>query len=276
MVLKIRQRSEDVILSGRQKDGIDHAADPSPFNPLMTQRGTTQQLLDLAGNFGVLGYKLRYKSEPQVYLDKGFTWNHTQETIIQMDTTVIIDLAVSGKNGLDTGSELPNAWYNVFVILNPMTTEVAGLFSLSTTPTLPLGFTKYKYVGVIRNAWGAIRQFLQEGFGSDRKYYWEDKSPNLLVVAGANNTTYRDLYVGDHIPRSALVGYLGLMVEGGLIPEAGMIRPFRRPYDFYRQVFPNTQIYTDCIFGDHGLLEYRVVSGGQRFYISAIGFSEVI
>jgi hypothetical protein len=274
MVLKLKH--PDVILSSRQKDGLDRAADPSPFNPLMTQRETTQQLLNLADNFGALGYKLRYKSESQVYLDKGFTWDHTQETVIQMDATIVIDLSVSGKNGLDTGSELPNAWYNVFVILDPVTTEVAGLFSRSTTPTLPPGFTKYKYVGVIRNAWGAIRQFLQEGFGSDRKYYLEDKSTNLLVVAGANNTTYRDLYVGDHIPRSALVGYLGLMVEGGAVPEVGMIRPFRRPYDFYRQVLPNTQIYTDCIFGDHGLLEYRVTSALLRIYILAAGFSEVI
>lgn len=276
MVLKIRQRSEDVILSVRQKDGIDRAADPSPFNPLMTQRETTQQLLELAGNFGVLGYKLRYKNHSQVYLDGGFTWDHTKETVIQMDYTVTIDLAVNGKNGLDAGTEVPNSWYYVFVILNPTTTETAGLFSRSTTPTLPSGFTKYKYVGIIRNAWGAIRQFFQEGSGSDRKYYLEDKSTNLLVVAGANNTFYRAVYMGNHIPRSALVGYLGIMVEGGVVPEAGMIRPYGRPYDFYRQVFPNTQIYTDCILGDHGLVEYRVVSSAQRLYISAVGFSEVI
>lgn len=276
MVLKLRQRRQDVILSSRQKDGIDHAADPSPFNPLMTQRETTQKLIALAKNFGALGYKLRYKKASQVYLDGGFTWNHTLDTIIQLESTVIIDLTVSGKNGLDTGTELPNAWYYVFVILNPSTKEAAGLFSRSLTPTLPAGFTMYKRVGIIRNAWGAIRQFLQKGFGSDREYYWEDKSTNLLVVSGANNTTYRDLYVGDIIPRSAIVGYMGLMVEGGVVPESGMIRPYLRPYDFYRQVFPNTQIYTDCIFGDHGLLEYRVTSGAQRMYISAIGFLEVI
>lgn len=59
-------------------------------------------------------------------------------------------ITASGANGLDTGTEAANTWYNVFVIYNG--TTVASLLSLSATaPTLPSGYTYYARVGAVRN-----------------------------------------------------------------------------------------------------------------------------
>jgi hypothetical protein len=72
--------------------------------------------------------------------------------LLVVPSDIIIDITVSGKNGLDTGSEAPNTWYYVWLILNESDGEVAGLFSVSnTSPTMPSGFTKKRLIGANRN-----------------------------------------------------------------------------------------------------------------------------
>lgn len=59
-------------------------------------------------------------------------------------------IAVSGVNGLDTGTEASSTWYYVYVIYN--NTAAALLFSTSpTAPTLPGGYSFYALVGAIYN-----------------------------------------------------------------------------------------------------------------------------
>lgn len=61
-------------------------------------------------------------------------------------------LASSGINGLDTGTSASSTWYSVWVIHNPTTGAVAGLFSTSeTSPTLPSGYTHKTRVGWVRS-----------------------------------------------------------------------------------------------------------------------------
>lgn len=60
-------------------------------------------------------------------------------------------LTSSGVNGLDAGSATANTWYALYVIWNPSTGVVAGLFSTSyTSPTLPTGYTHYAFVESVR------------------------------------------------------------------------------------------------------------------------------
>lgn len=63
-----------------------------------------------------------------------------------------IDITASGVNGLDTGIEAISTWYSIWVIWNPSTDTVAGLFSTSATdPTMPGGYTRKRRVGWVRN-----------------------------------------------------------------------------------------------------------------------------
>ena len=65
---------------------------------------------------------------------------------------VTADIAASGANGLDTGSEEASKWYAFFVIHNPTTSTTAGMFSLSpTAPTMPTGYTLFRRVGYVLN-----------------------------------------------------------------------------------------------------------------------------
>jgi len=65
---------------------------------------------------------------------------------------VTANIAVSGANGLDTGSKTTNTWYAIHVITNDTSSVVAALLSLSATaPTLPSGYTRFRRVGWVRN-----------------------------------------------------------------------------------------------------------------------------
>lgn len=87
-----------------------------------------------------------------------------------VNVTYTADLAVSGVNGLDTGTEAGNTWYYVFIIVGDRGLEVedtanalqppmrrtgasvaALLSTSSTSPALPPGFNRFRLVGAVRN-----------------------------------------------------------------------------------------------------------------------------
>jgi len=86
-------------------------------------------------------------------------------SVVRLNTVATsADITVSGAGGLDTGVESADAWYAVFAIYNPASGAVSALLSLSTTaPTLPGGFSFFALVGLVRNAAGNFRPFVQRG-----------------------------------------------------------------------------------------------------------------
>jgi len=71
-------------------------------------------------------------------------------------SAVTCNIATSGANGLDTGSEAASTWYSVWDIYNPASLTDACLLSISSTsPTLPSGYTAKMRVGWVRNDAGS-------------------------------------------------------------------------------------------------------------------------
>lgn len=72
--------------------------------------------------------------------------------------------AGTNQGGLDTGTKQANTWYHCYVIYNLITQVSDFIFSANATnPTLPSGYTKYKYLGsVLTNISGNIIPFWQE------------------------------------------------------------------------------------------------------------------
>ncbi len=71
--------------------------------------------------------------------------------------------AGTNQGGLDTGTKANSTWYYCYTIYNPTTQASDFLFSASaTSPTLPSGFTKLKYIGsILTNSGGNIIAFKQ-------------------------------------------------------------------------------------------------------------------
>ena len=96
------------------------------------------------------------------YTAGGFIFDDkTGSAIVTADS---VDFATNGLNGLDTGSLSANTWYYLFGIYNP-TTQISGVIASTskTTPTLPSGFTKKKYLNAAlkTNASSQFQTFTQ-------------------------------------------------------------------------------------------------------------------
>lgn len=93
---------------------------------------------------------------------------------------VTINTAVSGANGLDTGTIAASTWYYTWVIRKPDGTT-AGLASLSSTaPTMPSGYTYKARVGAFRT----------DGTGNKYPLAFRQRGCTVqYVVAAATNVT---------------------------------------------------------------------------------------
>jgi hypothetical protein len=101
----------------------------------------------------ICGLVVEYNAANKINIKPGTCRDSSNTELMKLPTPIIVDLAVSGMFGLDSGSEAANTWYYVWLIKNPSTGLVAGLFSTSTTtPTLPSGFTKKRLLPIaVRN-----------------------------------------------------------------------------------------------------------------------------
>lgn len=92
-------------------------------------------------------------------------------------------VAGGGNGGRDTGALANGQTWHCYVIYNPATLAVDGLFSQSATaPTLPAGFTKFRRLGavVLDAAATTIRKFRQTGD------YFEYETRSTDYAAQAN------------------------------------------------------------------------------------------
>jgi hypothetical protein len=116
------------------------------------------------------------------------------------------DLATSGANGLDTGTETVSTWYNVFVIWNG--TSAAGLLSTSATaPTLPANYVNFVRVGAVRNdSSGNLWRTIQYG---NRVQIAIGTNPTTVPVitsgsSGSPTTpTWTAVAIGNFVPPTA-------------------------------------------------------------------------
>lgn len=87
--------------------------------------------------------------------------NITADELIVKDSTgaaqlltavsVVIDITVTGANGLDTGAEAISTWYYGYVIAKADGTTAGLLSASATAPTLPTGYTYKARVSAVRN-----------------------------------------------------------------------------------------------------------------------------
>ncbi len=114
----------------------------------------------------VSGLVVARASNSTVDVDAASVVTENSAGILQESRSVnlTLNLASSGANGLDTGSEANSTWYFVWVIAKADGT-VAGLLSVSSTnPTLPTGYTYKRLVSAAYNGSdGHLIAFRQDG-----------------------------------------------------------------------------------------------------------------
>ena len=131
-----------------------------------------------------------------------------------------IDITISGKNGLDSGTEVANKWYSIWIIYDEKTQEVAGLFSTSeSAPTLPVGFTKKRRVGWIRNNNAA--DFVRFDQRNNKIFYH-----NMQTTSASTATTWTDVNCSTFVPKTTGQALAVMNLNKGTATTAEiMIRP---------------------------------------------------
>jgi len=139
----------------------------------------------------ITGFRLSpHQTDPtfKVVIDPGQCRGDDDTNDIISSSELVVSLEVSGKGGLDQGSEAPSTWYYVFAIYDPPN-KYAGLFSTSkTSPVLPSGFTIKRRIGVVRNDSNSdLIPFIQTGKDRRRDYLWDVSGIDLVVLSMGNS-----------------------------------------------------------------------------------------
>jgi hypothetical protein len=100
--------------------------------------------------------------------------------IMRVPGDIVVDATTNGANGLDTGSLAASTWYYLFLIWNPATETIAGLWSASSTnPVMPSGYTAKRLISATYSPSGSLRTITQH----DRQV-----ATGTTILAGSGNT----------------------------------------------------------------------------------------
>jgi hypothetical protein len=149
--------------------------------------------------------------------------NNVTDLILEDDVT--INAAVTGLNGLDTGSLANSTWYAVHLIGDSTLKETTGamLSTSATAPALPFGYDSFRRIGWARtNGSAQLLLFYQSGVSTERTYFWD-----AVIDSGvsAGSTSFAAVSLAAAAPPSSLT----VMLMAGIVPNsAGNALSFRR------------------------------------------------
>jgi hypothetical protein len=172
------------------------------------------------------GLKVTFNTVSTVDIEPGTMRDSANTANIDVLATLTADIAVSGVNGLDTGSESSSTWYALYAIKNIGLGTVASLLSESfTSPTLPVGYDVFRRVGaVLNNSGSSFPLFRQRGVGRDRVVYWHN-GDDFGVVTGGSATTWSGVDCSFEMPPSSLEVQLMVQLDTPTAGDFIKVRP---------------------------------------------------
>jgi hypothetical protein len=233
---------------------------------------------------GLNGLELLWVSETQVRIAVGVARADDDATDIRVASPLTVDLTLSGAGGLDTGLELPDMWYSVWVIFDSdRALPVAGLASRSlASPTLPTGYDHKRRVGWVRNdSSSKLLHFYQRGNGRTHRIHHDEARAVLNVLTGGSATTFTDVPLSALVPPGCDTAHLlcAFRAESGIVTRTDSLDlrpnganssdgPWSFPYGDGRRFL--VTIPTDA----KGVIEYRVTSNTYDADIWVLGYDD--
>lgn len=112
------------------------------------------------------------------------------------DATTVINSAVRGINGIDTGTVAANRVYYVYVISDPVSANTTGamisLAAPSVGPLMPFGYSAYRHVGfAVTDLASSFLLAYISGNSNDRTFMFD--APQATAVTAGNATSYTDV-----------------------------------------------------------------------------------
>lgn len=128
----------------------------------------------------------------------------TNTNDIILDSSISINGANVGANGVDVAAIIASTMYAVYVIGDSTNFKpTAGLLALAsaTSPNLPGGYDMYRRIGwVLTDGSANILQFWQYGEGQERMYYYD---VGISELSGGSSTTFAAIDLATSVPPMA-------------------------------------------------------------------------
>jgi hypothetical protein len=158
-----------------------------------------------------------YASDSTLTVTAGECRDSTNTFDMSYDAATTIDCAVTGANGLDTGSLANSTWYAVYAI-GDSTKYNADAFVVSadfSTPYMPAGYDILRKIGFILTDGSAdILIFYVSGKGKERSYWFD--AP-ISVLSGGASATFAEIDLSGAVPP---VDALPVLIESTITPNA--------------------------------------------------------
>jgi hypothetical protein len=141
---------------------------------------------------------------PNTLLDiaPGSCLDSTGSFQLSNNSTIVVNSAVNGLNGLDTGTIAANTLYAVYLVWDPVTFQPTGaMLSLSyTQPLMPFGYNAFLLIGFVAVDGSShfIKGYWSAGNGSMRTFTY-DAFQATAVTAGAQ-TSYTNVDLTKFVP----------------------------------------------------------------------------
>jgi hypothetical protein len=166
----------------------------------------------------VNGLVVAWTSVSTVTIGVGVCRDKTDSFTIRTTAPLLVNIAVAGAGGLDTGAEAASTWYSVFVIASSTgAVPLAGLLSTGgDNPTLlPAGYDIYRRVGYVRNNPSSdFREFVSYGQGPERSIQYRDAMSSRQQLTGGAATIVTQVNCGSLIPNSSSFGRFQIAQRG--------------------------------------------------------------
>ncbi len=206
---------------------------------------------------------------------------------------LLVNSAVKGANGLDSGSLIATMDYAIYLIGDSRGyNNVAGILSLTSNafPLLPLGYDSYRLIGFVQtdgaahfvasstNPLNAVRL---------RAYYL---SPAVSVLSGGNATTFTAIDLSTPIPTTTsrdVIAYLLVTFTPLAIGDTAQFRPTNEGTPQTAGLVTISGIaagiaqtqYVQVICGVSGgsipEIDYKVSVSGDSLNVSVVGYAYI-
>lgn len=124
---------------------------------------------------------------------------------VTANSATVLNFAVNGINGLDTGSLGASLFYYIFVIADSANKHVTGVIASlsSTAPVLPFGYDSIRLIGAVKSDGSShILAFYEAGNGNTRFFEW-DAPIAVTVTASGTSATYSAMDLSTGVPASS-------------------------------------------------------------------------
>jgi len=201
---------------------------------------------------------------------------------LTLSSSVTINAANNGLNGLDTGSLAASTVYKVFVVADPVTQQASGaMISASATPLLPYGYSAYALVGYVTT--DASVHFLA-GYWSDndsaRRVFTYD-APIIALSAGTQ-TSYTGVALTSFVPPVANTSvYMYMLFAANAAADTAKLQGYNSTGDAITLIAPvatgvantteNVYVLAQLNSSAPSII-YKVSAGSLSLYVNGYTF----